>query len=278
MSALSSRSSSMAEITVKGLNFHYQHLGKGRGDERLVVFLHGLVMDNLSSWYFTVANPVAQQAEVLLYDLRGHGKSDRPEGGYTVAEQIDDLIALLDALGLSDRPLELVGNSFGGLLATAFTLRHPERVRGLTLIDAQVHDEAWAEEMRSSLGLEGDDLKEAIATNFQHWLGRHSERKRNRLAKNAAELVYETSLVRDLGASPAPLTSDIANIQAPVRALYGENSDVRVRGEELAAMLKSCELTLHAGCTHSVLWEETTVVREAILTWTTRGLEEVREG
>ena len=263
----------MAEITVKGLNFHYQLLGKGCGDERLVVFLHGLVMDNLSSWYFTVANPVAQHAEVLLYDLRGHGKSSRPKTGYSIEEQVDDLIELLDALGLADRPLELVGNSFGGLLATAFTLRHPERVRGLTLVDAQVHDEAWAEEMRGSLSLEGDDLKEAITTNFQHWLGRHSERKRNRLAKNAAELVYETSLVSDLGASTPPAPGDIANIKAPVRALYGEHSDVRERGEEFAKQLESCELSVHAGCTHSVLWEETTLVRDELLAWTTRGLE-----
>ena len=45
--------------------------------------------------------------------------------------------------------------------------------------------------MRASLSLQGEDLEEAIATNFQHWLGRHSERKRNRLGKNAYELVYE---------------------------------------------------------------------------------------
>ena len=266
----------MAEVAVKDLNFHYQLLGKGCGDERLVVFLHGLVMDNLSSWYFTVANPVAQHAEVLLYDLRGHGKSSRPKAGYSVEEQVDDLIELLNALGLADRPLELVGNSFGGLLAIAFAIRHPERVRGITLVDAQVHDEDWAEEMRGSLGLEGDDLKEAITTNFQHWLGRHSERKRNRLAKNAAELVYETSLVSDLGASTPPAPGDIANIKAPVRALYGEHSDVRRRGEELAEQLESCELSVHAGCTHSVLWEETNQVREAVLDWTTRGLHKER--
>ena len=110
----------MAETTANGLCFHYQSLGAGRGDERLVVFLHGLVMDNLSSWYFTVANPVATRTEVLLYDLRGHGKTERPKTGYAVSDHVDDLTALLDALELSDRPLELVGNSFGGILAMAF--------------------------------------------------------------------------------------------------------------------------------------------------------------
>ena len=69
----------MAEIVARGVRFHVQHLdlslGGNHPDRPLVVFLHGLVMDNLSSWYFTVANPVARIADVLLYDLRGHGKS-----------------------------------------------------------------------------------------------------------------------------------------------------------------------------------------------------------
>ena len=264
----------MAEVTVNGLRFHYQSLGSGQGDDRLVVFLHGLVMDNLSSWYFTVANPVAVHAEVLLYDLRGHGKTERPEDGYTVDGHVDDLVALLDALGHSERPLELVGNSFGGLLAVAFALRHPDRVRGLALIDAQVHDEAWGEEMRTSLGLQGEELEDAIATNFQQWLGRHSERKRNRLGKNAYELVYQTSLVEDLCASPVPDMKTLEDLTFPVRALYGEDSDVRARGERLVAGFSTCDLSIHPGCTHSVLWEETNLVRDELLSWTTRGLDE----
>lgn len=264
----------MAEITANGLHFHYQSLGAGRGDDRLVVFLHGLVMDNLSSWYFTVANPVATRTEVLLYDLRGHGKTERPKTGYAVSDHVDDLTALLDALELSDRPLELVGNSFGGILAIAFALRHPDRVRGIALVDAQVHDEGWGEEMRSSLSLQGKELEDAIATNFQHWLGRHSERKRNRLGKNAYELVHETSLVDDLCASPAPQAALLERLNFPVRALYGEHSDVRERGERLVAALTNCDLSIHANCTHSVLWEQTSEVRDALVAWATRGLDE----
>ena len=49
-----------------------------------VVFVHGLVMDNLSSFYYTLAAPLAQAGfGTVLFDLRGHGLSERPPSGYT---------------------------------------------------------------------------------------------------------------------------------------------------------------------------------------------------
>lgn len=257
----------MADVTARGVRFHVQRLG---GGERTVVFLHGLVMDNLSSWYFTLANPAAKSADVVLYDLRGHGRSERPPAGYRVDDMVADLAALLDALDLS-RPVDLVGNSFGGLLALAFAIAHPDRVGGLALVDAHLSDAGWAAEMQQTLSLTGAERDLAIAQNFQHWLGRHSERKRNRLAQNARELVYETTLVADLGDSPVFTDEELAGVACPVLALYGENSDVRDRGESLARALPRCEFALLPGCTHSILWEATEDLKARVLAWLRRG-------
>src|SRR5262245_23303815 len=103
----------MADVIARGLRFHVQRLGAREGPT--VVLLHGLVMDNLSSLYFTLANPLAATCDVILYDLRGHGMSERPASGYTLREMVLDLAALLDALAVS-HPVLLAGNSFGGLL------------------------------------------------------------------------------------------------------------------------------------------------------------------
>jgi pimeloyl-ACP methyl ester carboxylesterase len=229
------------------------------------VFVHGLVMDNLSSFYFTLANPVAAtSAGVVLYDLRGHGMSDRPARGYAVADLVEDLRALLEALAI-DRPIELVGNSFGGLLALAFAAAHPARVAKLVLIDAHDGAEGWAAQMTATLALRGEARDEQIARSFQSWLGRHSDRKRTRLARSAEALVEGTSLIEDLRGSPPLPHAALARITCPVLALYGERSDVRDRGEALVAALPACELHLLPGCTHSVLWEATAEVRERIL-------------
>lgn len=256
----------MADVSARGLRFHVQRLGDG---SRTVVFLHGLVMDNLSSWYFTVANRVARQPGLaaFLYDLRGHGRSQRPTDGYGVTDMVEDLAAVLDAAEVS-APVSLVGNSFGGLLGVAFALAYPQRTRSLVLVDAHLSDAGWGAEMAHTLGLEGDERDVKIAESFQHWLGRHSERKRNRLAKNAKQLVYGTSLVRDLEASSVFDRAALARLEMPVLALYGETSDIRARGEELARTLPNCELVIVPGCTHSVLWEATDTVRDAVVRFT----------
>jgi len=253
----------MVDLQVRGARFHVQYLGEG---PRTVVFLHGLVMDNLSSWFFTVANPVATSNEVLLYDLRGHGRSERTPDGYTVGDMVLDLLGVLDAAGIT-RPVHLVGNSFGGLLALAFAIAHPSRVAGICLVDAHLLDEAWGQEMRGTLGLQGEERDLMIASQFKDWSGRHSERKRNRLAKNAAELVYGTSLVEDLASSPPVAEEELSGIRCPVLALYGEQSDIRQRGERIHAALPNCTLEIIPGCTHSILWEETSAMRDRILAW-----------
>lgn len=260
----------MAEVVARGLRFHVQKLGEVGEGEPTVVFLHGLVMDNLSSWYFTAANPVAKHTSALLYDLRGHGRSERPDGGYTVPDMVADLAALLGACGV-EAPVHLVGNSFGGLLGLAFALEHPERVASIVLVDSHLSDEGWGAEMAGTLGLEGEERDRMIAESFRHWLGRHSRRKRTRLAETAKGLVYGTSLVEDLRASAPFSEASLRSLEVPVLALYGEESDVRDRGERLAALLPHCELRLLPGCTHSVLWEATDAVRDAIVAWIRRG-------
>jgi pimeloyl-ACP methyl ester carboxylesterase len=232
----------MADVVVRGLRFHVQRLGKG---DRSVVFLHGLVMDNLSSWYFTLANAAAMSADVVLYDLRGHGASERPAGGYSVDDMLADLEGLLDALEIS-RPVQLVGNSFGGLLALKFAAAFPE------------------------LTLSGAERDRKIAESFQHWLGRHSARKRTRLAQTAEAIVDGTSLVDDLRGSPPIADDDLYRVRCPVVAFYGERSDLRANAERLARTVKQCQIRIMPGCTHSVLWEATGAIRREVLDWLAR--------
>jgi pimeloyl-ACP methyl ester carboxylesterase len=257
----------MADVVANGVRHHVQRLGAG---PRTVVLLHGLVMDNLSSFYFSLASPIARSASVVLYDLRGHGLSERPPTGYALADFVADLDALLDALSI-EGPVDLVGNSFGGLLALAFAIEHPARARSLALVDGHVGEPGWGDRMAATLDLRGEALDERIAASFQSWLGRHSARKRTRLAQAAEALVHGTSMVAELRASPPLAPERLRALEAPVLALYGERSDLRPEGERLASTLPRCTLRLVPGSTHSVLWEATALVQTELAAWLDAG-------
>jgi len=70
----------------------------------------------------------------LRYDLRGHGRSGHPPGDYTAADFADDLVFLLDHVGLEKT--HLAGFSLGGLIAQAFALTYPERVDRLAIVSS----------------------------------------------------------------------------------------------------------------------------------------------
>ena len=255
----------MADLVVRGVRHHVQRLGAGSPP---VVFVHGLVMDNLSSWYFSVANAVATHRECILYDLRGHGLSERTEDGYSLDGLAADLEALIETLELP--PVHLVGNSFGGLLALVTALQSPDRVKSLVLVDGLLPEPGWGASMVGTLGLTGEAAESRIAESFRHWLGRHSERKRNRLARQAQALVEGSTLLADIRGSRELPDEAYEGLSCPVLALYGAQSDQRDRGERLARRHPGVELELLDGCTHSILWEQTARVRERIVQWVSR--------
>ncbi|MES1989931.1 MAG: alpha/beta fold hydrolase [Pseudomonadota bacterium] len=105
---------------------------EGPADGPLVVLVHGFSTPSFV-WtdYF---DPLTRAGyRVLAYDNYGRGFSDRPDGPYNADMMDRELVNLLDALA-PHRPVDLVGYSMGGNIATIFAARHPATVRSLTLI------------------------------------------------------------------------------------------------------------------------------------------------
>jgi len=229
-----------------------------------VVFIHGLIMDNLSSWFFTVANPVAQFANALVYDMRGHGFTDRPPTGYGISDHVQDLKRLVSEV-VGDGPLILVGNSFGGLIALNYAASYRDQVAGIVLIDAQVNDEAWKAQMLASFSLQGEERDQMVVNQFQNWAGRNSKRKSNKLVENAKDLVHRTSLMDDIRNDPFLDDDVLGSIPAHCFAIYGGESDILSTAHRLERVLPNCDLEVVDGSTHSVLWEQTERVKAWIL-------------
>lgn len=254
----------MPQVDANGLRFHVQRLGDDGATERpTVVMLHGLVADNLSSFYYTIANPVGLVADTYLYDLRGHGRSEMPPTGYTVHDHVEDLRALLAAWGV-DGPVHLVGNSFGGVVALAFTRRFPERVASMVLVEAHFATDGWGEHMAGSLALAAFGLDE---DGVKEWLEQNAGRKLSRLARHSEKLLMETSLIDDLQREQPFSREALEEITCPTLAIYGEGSDIIDRAHDLRRHVAGCELHVVPGCTHSVLFEAAAFVRDRSVAW-----------
>jgi pimeloyl-ACP methyl ester carboxylesterase len=109
---------------------HYELGGPDIG--RPVVLVHGFSVPYFI-WDATFAALVSGGHRALRYDLLGRGYSDRPALSYNLDLFVQQLHELVDALQI--RQADLIGLSMGGVIAAAFTARHPTQVRRLALID-----------------------------------------------------------------------------------------------------------------------------------------------
>ena len=98
---------------------------------KTLVLLHGFG-GQATQWAYQLEH-FALSYRVIALDLRGHGRSDKPAGDYTMPTILHDLEVALERLAVTER-FVLVGHSFGGAIATEYATAHPERLEQLILI------------------------------------------------------------------------------------------------------------------------------------------------
>ena len=117
-------------VQAAGITTNYHDVGDGFP----ALFIHGSG-PGVSAWanWRLVMPALSERLRVIAPDLAGFGFSERPAGiRYDLDTWVAQAIRLLDALGLEQA--DVVGNSFGGALALAMAIRHPQRVRRLVLM------------------------------------------------------------------------------------------------------------------------------------------------
>ncbi len=115
-------------VTVGGNQAHYLKAGSGTP----VVLIHGGASDS-RDWVGTIS-ALDMSYQFYAPDLIGYGQSDRTKSGYYLADFVEFVMGFIQALNL-DSPV-LVGHSLGGRICLEISLRYPERVSKLVLIDA----------------------------------------------------------------------------------------------------------------------------------------------
>jgi pimeloyl-ACP methyl ester carboxylesterase len=114
----------MPEVEANGVRIYYELHGSGEP----LALVHGSWGD-ATAWGL-VLPALAESFRVLVYDRRGHSRSERPDSQGSVDEDGDDLAGLLEALDLA--PAKVATNSYGGNIALRLATRRPEIFRSLT--------------------------------------------------------------------------------------------------------------------------------------------------
>ena len=130
-------------VDVNGVRLHYATVGRGR----LILFAHGFP----EFWYEWRAQlaEFGRDHQAVAPDLRGYNLSSKPAAveQYAMRHLVEDLRALAEELG--HRRFILVGHDWGGAVAWALAIKHPQWLERLVIINAP-HPAVFARELRES--------------------------------------------------------------------------------------------------------------------------------
>ena len=114
------------KVNVDGVNLYYELYGQG--DPLVLIAGTGI---SLAPWRIAQVPEFFKHYQVLIYDHRGLGRSDKPDVPYSTRLFAKDCAGLMDALGI--KRAHVMGHSMGGRVAQWLALDYPEKIRSLVL-------------------------------------------------------------------------------------------------------------------------------------------------
>lgn len=245
-----------------GLNhvtINYMKMGAWGSGRTPLVFVHGLAAS--SAFWFHAAELMGGAWPVLLYDLRGHGRSSISPSGYRAADHAEDLVGLLDFLGIETAVP--VGHSFGGSVVLHAALRAGRRFSRLALADTRLRafqpvltPQSWPkwQEQRAfleevGLGIEDDEPEAGVSVltalarltlsvegpeTLPRWVMEFfGQRQSRHTAARWMELVEKTTLLKDIRAEENLSADVLRDFPMPILGVYGGHSPLLPSGRFL---------------------------------------------
>jgi len=241
---------------------------ESHGDGIPVIWSNGLCT-TCENFRLQVEPFVAAGAQLILWDYRGHGRSESPDdpAAYTFDRVLADLGRVLDWAAPGRRAV-LGGTSFGGLASLHFAHRNPERVRGLILIATGPgfkNPEAaarWSEMTEKSAALIEREGPSAFVEGraAPSLIGLRPDLPVARAAADAIARQDPVGLVhfqRQIAAQVPPIIDELSEIDCPTLVAVGEKDDAFLRAADvMAARLPRVERETVPGAGHMVNIDE----------------------
>lgn len=245
----------MPTATNQGVTLYYE----SDGDGEPIVFIEDV---GYGAWLWSWQAPTLTSRygyRSIVWDTRGTGRSDAPDGPYTIWDMATDLEAILADLGL--RSVHLVGVGMGGMIALAYTVDYV-RAGSLTLLGTAATGDDVA--VRSQLGDPCESLDAVTSDAFRTG---HPDAIEQIIAwRREGDASSRAAEAQAAAVEAFDITDQLYEITEPTRVLHGKaDAVVPLRaGQALAEGLPRGELETFENGSHFVFIEQAQLVTDAI--------------
>ena len=213
----------MNYVRVAGANLFTRVDGAERTTAPWIVLSNSLAADH-TMWDAQIPL-LASRYRVLRYDTRGHGRSDAPDGPYTLPMIVNDVVGLLDHHGIEKATL--VGLSLGGMTGLGLAIEHGDRLDKLVCCDARADaPEPFVKGWDERLALvEKHGLSGILQGTLERWLVPSFRAAHPELVANLERMILETSVTGYKGCVEAlkglDYLKDLPRIAVPTLFVVG---------------------------------------------------------
>lgn len=230
----------MALVKANGININAAGFGQGEP----VIVIHGMG-GNMKTMY-PLMHMLRRHCQVILYDCRGHGKSDSP-ASYTLQDQAKDVIGLMDALGL--KKVSLIGFSMGSYIASLAVAMAPQRFNKLVLLGGKAYGESSS--IDKILRNEGLDPATVTESQYRKVMSKYTFSPHTNCIRRLIAywpqfrnpLTPEQKKAESQAMDHFDLRPELAKITVPTLVLTGQHDGINTisQGQELASYIPNAK-------------------------------------
>lgn len=244
----------------------------GRHDGTPALLIQGLGVDS-RGWAMQRAR-FGRTHRVVTVDNRGVGRSDVPDGPYSLFDMAEDALACLDDAGIPSA--HVIGASMGGVIAQIIGVLHPERTRSLVLACTACRHHPWRRELLAEWRDEvlANGMAALARDEGLQWLvGPRLVRRFGVFINVLARVLLSTdprafaAQIDAILAMSDDLREELPHISAPTLIITGSQDSLTPMGdaEELAELIPTSRIIVLSGAAHGLMAEAPNAFNEAIL-------------
>jgi pimeloyl-ACP methyl ester carboxylesterase len=259
-------------VTRDGIGLHCSDWGRGK----VMVFVHSWAF-NSRMWDYQVAAFTRAGWRCVVYDRRGHGRSDLPGWGYDYNTLSDDLAAVIDSIG-TDKVV-LVAHSMGGGEVIRYLTRHgASKVSRVVLLAPTAPGIA-----RSSTNPTGVDLqilesmRNAWRRDFPHWIDENTDAfftpttspgMKRWLAHMMGQTPLQVAITCSRSLAETDFRAELPTIRTPMLILHGDqdkSAPIELTGRQTAALVPGAQFEVVEGAPHGLFVTHCDQVNSGVL-------------